>query len=941
MVMVLHVARSLVGLSLFTLAVNGYDAPANASTSGSTAEPPSVGECEARTINYITHTLPQLCPTSTWRSHSDSDAAAANATTTGAESRNVSATESQPTAPTDTASPTSVSDEPETATADGAEGSASPFMSFEDWKEMMLKKTGQDPQDLRSRRAASGHAVPRDPPDTGHYGMGDEDEIALDFGNYLDKSNSAQPSASDAAENGGSGDQPGDALQEGDKPFPHRSKDAGKTCKERFSYSSFDAGATVLKTGPNTKNAKAILVENKDTYMLLECAVANKYVIVELSDDILIDTIVMANFEFFSSMFRHFRVSISDRYPVKMERWRDIGTFQARNSRDVQAFLVENPQIWAKYLRIEFLSHYGNEFYCPVSLLRVHGSRMLDSWKDTETVSEEELLLEAEERTKQAEIEAGAQAPERSDAHEETPEFAEWEHTNFTLWAAAPVVLFDKVCLTGPFERLRDSIETREEPNSTAPETPSQEPAPSKDEVEAEPVPPPQPRQAGSHQDKTSMSSPAATPTPPPGTTADGQATAEANSTYSNSSVPVNNTTGNSSSSATKSQTTTSQGSASKSQPTSSQGTTTRSTTTASQGSTTRSQSASSQSSAAKSQPAASQGSTTKSQTAASHGSTARSQSTSSQGAKQRGSGSSSASPGSPPVQEGFFNSIAKRLQNVESNLTFSLQYLEGHSKYMQEALQKAEQKQLAKVSTFLDNLNRTVMAEVRGMRDQYDEIWQSTVFALESQKKQVDHDIVALSSRLNLLADEVVFQKRMAIVQAVLLLSCLILVIFSRGMPIPYLAPLIDSSVPSYTGAGHVHSRPFNPGAGHHSLQTDDALSSHSHRTYTHPPSPRLSANAGSSRDVDASFPEDLVKRRGSQNGGDDLSNGVQLSPPHTPNLEPDSSLGDASTTGFELHGHASRRLQPYPSSHNRKPLPALPEHPSPELPSSPCPTE
>jgi hypothetical protein len=34
-----------------------------------------------------------------------------------------------------------------------------------------------------------------------------------------------------------------------------------------------------------------------------------------------------------------------------------------------------------RYLRIEFLAHYGNEFYCPVTLLRVHGTTMMEEYK--------------------------------------------------------------------------------------------------------------------------------------------------------------------------------------------------------------------------------------------------------------------------------------------------------------------------------------------------------------------------------------------------------------------------------------------------------------------------------------------------------------------------------------------------------------------------------
>lgn len=82
----------------------------------------------------------------------------------------------------------------------------------------------------------------------------------------------------------------------------------------------------------------------------------------------------------------------------------------------------------------------------------------------------------------------------------------------------------------------------------------------------------------------------------------------------------------------------------------------------------------------------------------------------------------------------------------------------------------------------FLENLNSTVLAELRVFRQQYDQIWQSTVIELETQRDQSQREVLAVSARLTLLADEVIFQKRMSIVQSVLLLLCLGLVIFSRG---------------------------------------------------------------------------------------------------------------------------------------------------------------
>ncbi|KAK9670802.1 hypothetical protein K7432_017440, partial [Basidiobolus ranarum] len=73
-----------------------------------------------------------------------------------------------------------------------------------------------------------------------------------------------------------------------------------KLSKERFNYASFDCAALILTSNPEAKGASAILVESKDQYMLNKCE-AEKYFVVEFCDDILVDTVALANYEFFSS----------------------------------------------------------------------------------------------------------------------------------------------------------------------------------------------------------------------------------------------------------------------------------------------------------------------------------------------------------------------------------------------------------------------------------------------------------------------------------------------------------------------------------------------------------------------------------------------------------------------------------------------------------------
>src|SRR5262249_35662032 len=86
------------------------------------------------------------------------------------------------------------------------------------------------------------------------------------------------------------------------------------------------------------------------------------------------------------------------------------------------------------------------------------------------------------------------------------------------------------------------------------------------------------------------------------------------------------------------------------------------------------------------------------------------------------------------------------------------------------------------KTETFLQHLNDTVIAELKGFRQQYDQLWQSTVIELETNREQYQREMSALSTRLTLMADELVFQKRMAVVQSTLLLLCLGLVLFVRS---------------------------------------------------------------------------------------------------------------------------------------------------------------
>ncbi|KAF3835067.1 hypothetical protein F7725_027625 [Dissostichus mawsoni] len=171
---------------------------------------------------------------------------------------------------------------------------------------------------------------------------------------------------------------------------PHPVKKVQKNFKNN--YASVECGAKILSANNEAKSTSAILMENMDLYMLNPCS--NKiWFVIELCEPIQVKQLDIANFELFSSTPKDFLVSISDRYPTN--KWVKLGTFHARDERIVQSFPLDE-QLYAKYvkmfikyikfinfyLQVELLSHFGSEHFCPLSLIRVFGTSMVEEYEE-------------------------------------------------------------------------------------------------------------------------------------------------------------------------------------------------------------------------------------------------------------------------------------------------------------------------------------------------------------------------------------------------------------------------------------------------------------------------------------------------------------------------------------------------------------------------------
>ncbi|KAF2205577.1 hypothetical protein GQ43DRAFT_436915 [Delitschia confertaspora ATCC 74209] len=179
--------------------------------------------------------------------------------------------------------------------------------------------------------------------------------------------------------------------------------------------------------------------------------------------------------------------------------------------------------------------------------------------------------------------------------------------------------------------------------------------------------------------------------------------------------------------------------------------------------------------------------------------------------ANQRTASATQPNPASPTTQESFFKSIHKRLQQLEANSTLSLQYIEEQSRILRDAFIKVEKRQLSKTETFLMNLNSTVIQELKGYRAMYEQLWQSTVLELEGMRERNQRELGELGSRLSLVADELVWQKRMAVVQSTLLLLCLGLVLFVRSGSV---GAQLDVPIVQQLGSKYSHMFNTPPGS-------------------------------------------------------------------------------------------------------------------------------
>ena len=165
-------------------------------------------------------------------------------------------------------------------------------------------------------------------------------------------------------------------------------------------YAAKSAGAVILDSSPNSfQGVSHLLQQDRDKYAIVPCGGGNdvattttsassstKYVVIGLSEDILVKQFAIANYERYSSHMKEIRLfgSVSTNAIRQPSHWIHLGDFTAQRNthqNEKQTFDLVEPT-WARYLKVEFISHYGDEYYCTISQISVHGSTVLQGFHE-------------------------------------------------------------------------------------------------------------------------------------------------------------------------------------------------------------------------------------------------------------------------------------------------------------------------------------------------------------------------------------------------------------------------------------------------------------------------------------------------------------------------------------------------------------------------------
>ena len=111
--------------------------------------------------------------------------------------------------------------------------------------------------------------------------------------------------------------------------------------------------------------------------MLTPCKADQHWVTIELCDEIRVEAIDIAMWEFFSGIIREVRLSGRN----EEDEFSFVGSFATKNARGSQTFFLPSATPFYRFIRLDFPTYYGTEYYCPISQVKIYGMNQMDAFR--------------------------------------------------------------------------------------------------------------------------------------------------------------------------------------------------------------------------------------------------------------------------------------------------------------------------------------------------------------------------------------------------------------------------------------------------------------------------------------------------------------------------------------------------------------------------------
>ena len=213
-------------------------------------------------------------------------------------------------------------------TAGSPSGEENNFVSFEEWKRIKIAEEGRDDEgsdhivDTRSASRPEAETTDDVTRSDDLYQIHHEANLAQD--SLISNVSAITETLSLVA----------DDTSSSSFPIPLYTP-SSKHSSHRYNYASPDCSARIHSSSPQTQHASSLLHKSRDRYMLTPCLSDEHWVVVELCDDIRVEAVELAVWEFFSGIVRDVRVSVNAEDDDE-GAWREVGAFVGKNVRGTQ-----------------------------------------------------------------------------------------------------------------------------------------------------------------------------------------------------------------------------------------------------------------------------------------------------------------------------------------------------------------------------------------------------------------------------------------------------------------------------------------------------------------------------------------------------------------------------------------------------------------------------